>query len=175
MRKGQGDGDWEPTALELSGKLGRANRKMKALQAQVKKLEEQQKLSQEPPPPRPPTPPPRSPGPLWSSPITGPPDPPPSGSIVSCAGSLWVGWEAHRARFESKEDEREKQENRTRSRDVRKAFGWAAGEEDPVLFLAAKGFWKGTELKGVAGAEAGMALYLFSYLFISQCTAQPFI
>ena len=65
MRKGQGDGDWEPTALELSGKLGRANRKIKALQAQVKKLEEQQKLSQEPPPPRPPTPPPRSPGPLW--------------------------------------------------------------------------------------------------------------
>jgi hypothetical protein len=51
-RKGQGDGDWEPTALELSGKLGKANRKIKALQAQVKKLEEQQKLSQEPPPPR---------------------------------------------------------------------------------------------------------------------------
>ena len=167
MRKGQGDGDWEPTALELSGKLGRANRKIKALQAQVKKLEEQQKLSQEPPPPRPPTPPPRSPGPLWSSPITGPPDPPPSGSIVSCAGSLWVGWEANRARFESKEVEREKQENRTRGRDVRKAFGWVAGEEDPVLFLAAKGFWKGAELKGI-GPEAGVALHLFLLLFTSQ-------
>ena len=142
MRKGQGDGDWEPTALELSGKLAKANRKMKALQAQVKKLEERLKLSEEPPPPRPQSPPPLSPGPLWSSPIAGPAAaaPPPSGSSVSCVGSLWIGWEANRARFEGREVEREKQENRTRGRDVRKAFGWIAGEEDPVLFQAAKGF-----------------------------------
>ena len=151
MRKGQGDGDWEPSALELGAKLRKVQRKNTALVAEVKQLKEQLELSREPPPPRPPTPPPRSPGPLWTSPVTGDPAPPPPGSVVSCSGSLWVGWEASRTRFEKREIERAKQEDRDRKKAVRKACGWKGGEEDPVLLRAAMGFWQGTDTKGAAG------------------------
>jgi hypothetical protein len=162
MRRGQGDGDWEPSALELGVKLGKAQRKNKALEAQVKQLQEQLKSRQEPPA-RPPTPPPRSPGPLWTSPATGDPAPPPPGSAVYCGGSLWVGWEANRTRFETRETERAKQENYGRSKAVRKACGWKAGEEDPVLFRAAKGFWQGTDTHGAAGDGTVAGTHYVSY------------
>ena len=41
MRKGQGDGDWEPSALELGAKLRKVQRKNTALVAEVKQLKEQ--------------------------------------------------------------------------------------------------------------------------------------
>jgi hypothetical protein len=137
MRKGQGDGDWEPSTLELGAKLRKAQRKNKALEAQVKQLKGQLELSREQPPPRPPTPPPNPTGLLWTSPVTGDPAPPPPGSAVSC--------------FDKREIERAKQEDRDRKKAVRKACGWKAGEEDPVLFRAAMGFWQGTDTKGAAG------------------------
>jgi hypothetical protein len=53
MRKGQGDGDWEPSALELGAKLRKVQRKNKALVVEMKQLKKQLELSREPPPPRP--------------------------------------------------------------------------------------------------------------------------
>jgi len=50
MRKGQGDGDWEPDALELGGKLRKAQRKIKALEAENKKLRDAAKQKQSPAP-----------------------------------------------------------------------------------------------------------------------------
>ena len=198
MRKGQGDGDWEPDALELGAKLRRAQRKIKALEAENKKLRHAAKQKQSPAPPSPPSaevavvpsflsPPGKSrhrrcvhvaPGPnfthqeggpllpagglpvgvfldpgtpLHTSPTAGATDPQARVPPFETEGPLWVAWEASRNRCEAIETKRARQEDRDRTKAVRKAFGWQKGEEDPVLFRAAKGFWQGTDTQGAAG------------------------
>ena len=198
MRKGQGDGDWEPDALELGAKLRKAQRKIKALEAENKKLRHAAKQKQSPPPPSPTraevaaapsflSPPGNSrhrrcvyvaPGPnfthqeggpvlpagglpvgvfldpgipLHTSPTAGATDPQARIPPFVTEGPLWVAWEASRNRFEAIETERARQEERDRTKAVRKAFGWQKGEEDPVLLRAAKGFWQGTDTQGAAG------------------------
>lgn len=198
MRKGQGDGDWEPDALELGKKLRKAQRKIRALEADNKKLRDAAKQKESPAPPSPPSaevaevpsffsPPGTSrhrrcvdvaPGPNFSHQEGGPllpagglpvrvcldPGTPlhtsPTAGVTDLQtrippfeteGPLWVAWEASRNRYEAIETARAHQEERGRTKAVRKAFGWQKGEEDPVLFRAAKGFWQGTDTQGAAG------------------------
>jgi hypothetical protein len=98
----------------------RTAKKIKAPQAQVKKLEEQKKLRQEPPPPHPPTPPPPPPPPPpWAAWWPAAHQPQPRGVSVKAA------WETNRVRWETKEKERGGlQKDRGRTKAVRKALGW---------------------------------------------------
>ena len=160
MRKGQGDGDWEPDALELGTKLRKARRKINALEKENAKLKEEAQARQERPPCGPASPPPGgTPGLLHTSPSSRFPSPPrPAVSTgASFAGTafstraVWVAWEANRGKCEAAERERALQEDYGRTKAVRKAFAWKTGEGDPVLMRAAKGFWQGTDTYGAAG------------------------